>query len=87
MTSRNSVTPEDLGRFARRFLKDLGSSIKTAVTKDLPAALDKAVDADKIRRKTMAGLIEAAAARYPISPGATYTPGKPLEFYRCQVIW
>ncbi len=79
MTSRNSVTPEDLGRFARRFLKDLGSSIKTAVTKDLPAALDKAVDADKILRKTMAGLIETAAARYPISPGATYTPGKPLE--------
>ncbi len=75
----STIRPEELGRFARRFLRDLGTAVSNAVTKDLPDSLSGHLDADKVLRKTMAALIETAAARYAIDAGNTWKPGNPLE--------
>lgn len=82
----STISPEELGRFARHLVRDLGKAAKAAITKGVPQlvndaadALQERFDADKVLRKTMAALIETAAARYPIDAGNTWSPGKPLE--------
>lgn len=86
----STLNPEELGRFARHLLRDLGKAAKSAARSALkdgvPRLMSEAADtlqerfdADKVLRKTMAALIETAAARYPIDAGNTWSPGKPLE--------
>jgi len=69
MSERNRG--EDLGRLGRRLLMSaLGKGRDTLKT---------ATDADRLLEKSMAALIETAAARYPIDAGNEWRPGKPLE--------
>lgn len=63
--------PVEMGRRAR----SLWDRVKARATR----FMDEELDADKLLRKTMIGLIELAAARYPVSPGEEWAPGKALE--------
>jgi len=57
---------------------------RTAVTlgqvaRQASERLAKAADADLLLQRSMATLIEAAARRYPLDPGAQWKPGEPLK--------
>jgi polysaccharide pyruvyl transferase WcaK-like protein len=65
----------DLGRFTRQLVDNAGFIVKHTI----PQFLEHELDADRVLRRTMSGLIDAAAARYPVDPGAEWKPGQPLE--------
>ncbi|PKN54854.1 MAG: hypothetical protein CVU56_24330 [Deltaproteobacteria bacterium HGW-Deltaproteobacteria-14] len=58
----------------RRTTKTLGRVAKVAGER-----LAKAADADVMLQRSMAALIETAARRYPLDPGAQWRPGEPLK--------
>lgn len=64
-----------LGRLTRQLFDAAVSSVRQTVG----ATLERELDADRLLRRSMSALIELAAARYPIDPGAEYRPGHPLE--------
>ena len=70
----------DLGRFARQLVDNAVFTVKHVI----PTTLERELDADRVLRRAMAALIEAAAARYPVDPGAEWKPAadaasNPLE--------
>ena len=65
----------DFGRFARQLVDNATFLAKHVI----PTTLEREFDADRVLRRTMGALIETAAARYPIDPGAEWKPGNPLE--------
>lgn len=75
MSASNKPSSFDLGRFARQLVDNAVFTVKHVI----PTTLERELDADRVLRRTMGALIEAAAARYPIDPGAEWKPGAPLE--------
>jgi len=65
----------DFGRFARQMVDNATFVVKHVI----PTTLERELDADRVLRRAMGALIETAAARYPIEPGAEWKPGNPLE--------
>ena len=65
----------DFGRFARQMVDNAGFIVKHVI----PTTLERELDADRVLRRAMGALIETAAARYPIDPGAEWKVGNPLE--------
>ncbi|MCC6625007.1 MAG: polysaccharide pyruvyl transferase family protein [Deltaproteobacteria bacterium] len=62
---------EALGRLGRKLLLGAWKKGREVVT--------DALDADRMLQRSMAALVEAAAARYPIDAGHEWRPGHPLE--------
>ncbi len=65
----------DLGRFTRQLIDNAVFTARHVI----PTTLERELDADRVLRRAMGALIETAAARYPIDPGAEWSPGHPLE--------